>query len=294
MLLYLSRCDATPDCLDQPGSHRQTHEKTDHFIQRLDPGILWDNFGIQSDIVVCGNLPIINASSSKLWTAIYSYIPSCRHPQTAGTRLAASAHQKNVQRSPRGMGQRLSRFDAWVNSRTCDYWRYWSSVGHLFSCWSHSKANIRIAFQLCLHFLVYAGSLMVGTTTNGPATTQKHWWRSVAIFPTSVYFVHLFCCYSGLSRCDCWICAFCNGTMHHCIYGGHLCCTPKCNIYNGSSMLSWLHRQLPWITGHIYHNWRPCINLLTMPACPLSLLSIHSTLRISEWPVFVYHWVKAH
>jgi hypothetical protein len=49
--IYL-RCDAKPDSLDQAGSHRRRHEKTDFLIQNYDAGVLWDDFGIRSDIVV--------------------------------------------------------------------------------------------------------------------------------------------------------------------------------------------------------------------------------------------------
>ena len=42
-----------PDNLDGEGSHRRSHEKTDLLIKTFDPGILWDDFGIQHDIVVC-------------------------------------------------------------------------------------------------------------------------------------------------------------------------------------------------------------------------------------------------
>ena len=48
-----SRCDATSDNLDGAGSHRRSHEKTDFLITNFDPGILWDDFGIRHDIVVC-------------------------------------------------------------------------------------------------------------------------------------------------------------------------------------------------------------------------------------------------
>lgn len=51
-LILLCRCDALPDDLDGPGSHRCTHEKTDFLIKAFDPGILWDDFGIRHDIVV--------------------------------------------------------------------------------------------------------------------------------------------------------------------------------------------------------------------------------------------------
>ena len=48
----ISRCDAQPKDLDGPGNHRRTHEKTDVLIKAFDPGILWDSYGIQHEIVV--------------------------------------------------------------------------------------------------------------------------------------------------------------------------------------------------------------------------------------------------
>jgi hypothetical protein len=50
-----SRCDARPTNLelDSPGSHRRLQEKTDFLI---DPGILWDEFGVRHDIVVISSL----------------------------------------------------------------------------------------------------------------------------------------------------------------------------------------------------------------------------------------------
>ena len=50
--VFLTRCNARPKDLDKPGSHHRTHEKTDFLIQNFDPGLLWDEFGIHSDIVV--------------------------------------------------------------------------------------------------------------------------------------------------------------------------------------------------------------------------------------------------
>ena len=46
------RCDAKPDDLDAEGAHRRSHEKTDFMIRNFDPGILWDDYGIRSDVVV--------------------------------------------------------------------------------------------------------------------------------------------------------------------------------------------------------------------------------------------------
>ena len=47
------RCDALSTDLDSPGNHHHSHEKTNFLIKSFDPGILWDDFGIRHDIVVC-------------------------------------------------------------------------------------------------------------------------------------------------------------------------------------------------------------------------------------------------
>ncbi|KDR82217.1 hypothetical protein GALMADRAFT_58542, partial [Galerina marginata CBS 339.88] len=48
---WCPKCDAEPNNLDAPCSHRRTHEKTDYLIKNFDPGILWDEYGIRADIV---------------------------------------------------------------------------------------------------------------------------------------------------------------------------------------------------------------------------------------------------
>ena len=50
------RCDAHPNDLDAEDTRRRSHQKTDFLITSFDPGVLWDDFGVRSDIVVC--LPI--------------------------------------------------------------------------------------------------------------------------------------------------------------------------------------------------------------------------------------------
>jgi len=52
LTILCGRCDAEPNDLDAPGSHRRTHEKMDYLIKNFDPGILWDEYGIRADIVV--------------------------------------------------------------------------------------------------------------------------------------------------------------------------------------------------------------------------------------------------
>ncbi|KAJ6515253.1 hypothetical protein C8R45DRAFT_887963 [Mycena sanguinolenta] len=49
---WCPKCDASPTNLDAPGTRRlRSHRKTDFLITCFDPGTLWDDFGIRSDIV---------------------------------------------------------------------------------------------------------------------------------------------------------------------------------------------------------------------------------------------------
>ena len=48
------RCEASPDDLDGNISktRRRRHERTDFIIKCFDPGVVWEKYGIRSDIVV--------------------------------------------------------------------------------------------------------------------------------------------------------------------------------------------------------------------------------------------------
>lgn len=48
----LHRCDAKPDNLPAPDAHRRTRRKTEFIIECFDPGILWKDFGLRSDVKV--------------------------------------------------------------------------------------------------------------------------------------------------------------------------------------------------------------------------------------------------
>jgi Plavaka transposase len=50
--VLLCRCDARPGNLDDFSAHRRTHEKTDLLLRLFDPGIVWDEYGLRSDVVV--------------------------------------------------------------------------------------------------------------------------------------------------------------------------------------------------------------------------------------------------
>ncbi|KAF8962421.1 hypothetical protein BDZ97DRAFT_1662882 [Flammula alnicola] len=48
---WCPKCDAHPDFLDAPGALHRSHNKTDFLVSCFDPGILWDDYGIRSDVV---------------------------------------------------------------------------------------------------------------------------------------------------------------------------------------------------------------------------------------------------
>lgn len=48
-----ARCDAKPSDLDADDARLRTRGKDEFLISTFDPGILWTDFGIRADIVVC-------------------------------------------------------------------------------------------------------------------------------------------------------------------------------------------------------------------------------------------------
>ncbi len=50
--VWFCRCDVHPNDLDNNHAHLHTHEKTDFLLEVFDPGIVWDQYGLQSDVVV--------------------------------------------------------------------------------------------------------------------------------------------------------------------------------------------------------------------------------------------------
>ena len=47
-----TRCDADHHNLDDVQAHLRTYEKTDFLLEMFDPGDIWDEYGLRSDVVV--------------------------------------------------------------------------------------------------------------------------------------------------------------------------------------------------------------------------------------------------
>ncbi|KAJ7142563.1 hypothetical protein C8R44DRAFT_571794, partial [Mycena epipterygia] len=48
---WCPKCDAKPNNLDAPGACRRKDTKTAFLVTCFDPGTLWDDFGIRSDVI---------------------------------------------------------------------------------------------------------------------------------------------------------------------------------------------------------------------------------------------------
>ncbi|KAL0565589.1 hypothetical protein V5O48_016435 [Marasmius crinis-equi] len=48
---WCAKCTNPPDQLDRPNANRRTTKKTEFIVQKFDPGIAWDDYGIRSDVV---------------------------------------------------------------------------------------------------------------------------------------------------------------------------------------------------------------------------------------------------
>ncbi|KAF7436245.1 hypothetical protein PC9H_003074 [Pleurotus ostreatus] len=48
---WCPKCDARPEHLDDSTAHLRTHEKADVLLELFDPGIVWDEYGLRSDVV---------------------------------------------------------------------------------------------------------------------------------------------------------------------------------------------------------------------------------------------------
>lgn len=70
------RCDAPPDNLDRPNSHRRTHEKTDFLISAWDPATLWSDFGVRTDIVVRSPHLFERYILNWILVAVHTWFPS--------------------------------------------------------------------------------------------------------------------------------------------------------------------------------------------------------------------------
>ena len=68
-----------PENLDDKNAHCRSHERTDFLIKCFDPGIVWDEHGIQSDVVISfsfvSSLPDFDATLDMI-SAIHTWLPT--------------------------------------------------------------------------------------------------------------------------------------------------------------------------------------------------------------------------
>lgn len=94
-----SRCLAKPNFLDDASARRRTHEKTELLFDSFDSRILWDDFGIRSDVVVSqlsSQLFWYTLSKSNCVVAVYTWISTGWHSRTIVSGFTSSSHQGHI------------------------------------------------------------------------------------------------------------------------------------------------------------------------------------------------------
>ncbi|KAF5332268.1 hypothetical protein D9611_007993 [Ephemerocybe angulata] len=73
---WCAKCMARPEDLDNPEATRRTHKKSDAYIRKHDPGILWDEYGIRDDVVVY-LAAIVGYVPDKMIQCLASFLDLC-------------------------------------------------------------------------------------------------------------------------------------------------------------------------------------------------------------------------
>ena len=92
-LTFQYRCDAKPVNLDAPGARRRTDAKTAFLVTCFDPGTLWDDFGIRSDVIVSSICTFAASDQySLIPLALHAGLSPCRYSRVNLPRSPASSH----------------------------------------------------------------------------------------------------------------------------------------------------------------------------------------------------------
>ena len=117
------RCRAYPEELDKAGSPRfRAHTET--LVDTFMPRVLWDVFGVHSDVTVSN--PVHHRAyppNDLTHTAIHALFPSCRHTRAALPGPPASTHQGHIQRPCCRMDQRVHPHDRCERGRSGQNYR---------------------------------------------------------------------------------------------------------------------------------------------------------------------------
>jgi hypothetical protein len=168
------RCDAQPENLDNKAAHCQSHERSNFIIPNSDPGIIWLQHGIQSDVIVSILCFFYFCMLILRFVAIHTWVPLCRYTHASCARFAPSNDQTDIQRSSCRIGQPISPSYSWREMSPGDYRRYWLAVSKAIVAFMGIRLKLLSAYQLFCHMRVFAIFLMGGILHSGQAMIQRH------------------------------------------------------------------------------------------------------------------------
>ena len=130
LIIYNTRCTALPNDIDGLRG-RRTWAFIDELLDTLDSKTLWDEYGIDDDILVCGfnfKLLIFIIFSDCESVALYSWLSTGWYLWNSNTQLASSSYKRIFKRSSRHLGWRVSHPWTWRSASKWNPWWHWQAV----------------------------------------------------------------------------------------------------------------------------------------------------------------------
>ena len=160
-------------------SYLCSHEDTNLLVKKLELGLLWDEYDLVDDVVVC-ELLLFHSNLWLIYIALHWGLSVHQHPWDVVTWYSASANQGNITRSFGWMGQHVPTVWAWRASSKHHIVWYRSAVSNITN--SPTITHSDLVLPLLHHFLDCKGSPRAEGSHNGWVMTQKLLWR-YSIYP---------------------------------------------------------------------------------------------------------------
>ena len=162
---------ALPNNLDGPHGH-QTWAFTDELLDTLNSKTLWDEYGIDDDILVCKLSLLPFFSDSEI--AFYSWLSTCWHPWNPNTWFVAPSYKRNLQRSSCHLGWQVPCPWTWRSTSKWDSQWHWPVVCFFFLLQNLTKWQYILELQQLHFFQIFIDFHMAVASNNGQGMIQRH------------------------------------------------------------------------------------------------------------------------
>jgi len=126
---------------------------------------------------------------------------------------------------------------------------------------------------------------------NGLVMIRRHWWR----FVSQYWLLYIFLTLSqGLSCSNLRACAKQYGQVPQGIPRLLLHCTSKLTYIQGPWQAWCCARRISSLPHGLYWGWCSDWHISSTTTCSQTLSTLHPSIWIPEWSLFIHHWVKTY